>query len=200
MRTRSPMPGRRASRRADAALRAARAARQPASSDGQQRQRPPAAAAVWLAANWPQSSIRRDMPRQGAAGALVDLGEARHHVGHQEHADAAAHQQQDGRIDGGADDLGAHRVDALLVVDVAFQRARQVAGAFGRAHDADVQRREQRPAARPARWKSACLRAGRPAGVPARARSGGTGFLFQQGFQRLRRCPGPPSAAPAAPG
>ena len=123
-------------------------------------------------------------PRQVAPRALVDLGEARHHIADQEGADAAAHGQQDGRINGGADDFTAHRIDALLVVDVARQGARQVAGAFGRLDDADIQGGKQFGLLRQHGGKTLAF-AQAFQQTREHAARGRRRFLFQQGFQRF---------------
>ncbi|KFB70400.1 MAG: hypothetical protein AW09_004496 [Candidatus Accumulibacter phosphatis] len=81
-------------------------------------------------------------PGQRTAAALIDAGEARNHVAHQEQGHATTDDQQDHRVDEGADHLVAYRLQARLVVEVARQRARQIAGSLGSADDADIERWE----------------------------------------------------------
>ena len=137
-------------------------------------------------------------PRDIAPGALIDFGEFGDDVADQEERDAAADQKQYGRIDRGTDDLAAHGVDALLVVDEASQGARQVAGAFGGFDDADIQRREQfglfgqnlekrLPSRRPVNRRVRIVR------VPTLA-------SFSSTLPGLRRWTGRLSTAPTVPG
>ena len=81
-------------------------------------------------------------PGQVAAGALVDAGEAGHHMAEQESRHGSADNEQDRRIDQRAHHPAAHRIQLAAVVDVARQRHRQARGAFGGTHQADVERRE----------------------------------------------------------
>jgi hypothetical protein len=140
IRTRSPIPGRRVRKTIQRPLPTKRS-QQVAGSEHQGQQAPKDGAGV-LADELPPVEEQLRQPRQRATTSLVHPREARHDIAHQEEGHATADDEQDGRVDGRADHPVADCVEPRLVVDVARQRPRQVAGSLGSPDDTDVEWRK----------------------------------------------------------
>src|SRR5438270_10270850 len=80
--------------------------------------------------------------RQRMRHVLVDAGEARHDVEHEEAEHQRADDHQDRRVDARRDDLLLHLVELVVIGDVARQRFLYVAGALARLDRRHVERRE----------------------------------------------------------
>ena len=85
-----------------------------------------------------QSGGERNVP----ARTLVNAGKAGYDVAEKKKADQKPHPAENARVDHGLNEMAANLVDAAAIFDVAGQRVVQAGGAFGGAHQAAIQRRE----------------------------------------------------------